>query len=130
MAYQNTKQILLKPENSLLLGAHLAATSEAQANSEGKKIIKAGTPVGGDTSFLLDDTQTLTSTTNATKVQGIVLHDVDVTVNTSSSVVANGTVNLAVLDNDVQKLYTADMTKALNALGITVVKRGLGTSVQ
>lgn len=128
MAYENTKQILLVPEQSLQLGAKLTKPLDAHADSEGKIIMKAGTPVGGDTSFLTDETAVLTTQTDAKKLQGIVLHDVDVTTDTASAVVAKGVVNLATLDSDVQKLYTTDVINQLETLNILVVKRNLGTN--
>lgn len=48
------------------------------ANENGKKIIPAGTPIGGATSALDDETTVLSVVSDAT-AQGIVENDVDVT---------------------------------------------------
>lgn len=73
------------------------------ADSNGKKIIKAGTPVGGDTNALLNrDTAVLIATNDATngpKTQGVVIHDVDVTAGQTTATVAfAGVIDMAKMD--------------------------------
>lgn len=73
------------------------------ADSNGKKIIKAGTPVGGDTNALLNrDTAVLIATNDATngpKTQGVVIHDVDVTAGqTTAKVAFAGVIDMAKMD--------------------------------
>lgn len=73
------------------------------ADSNGKKIIKAGTPVGGDTNALLNrDTAVLIATndtTNGPKTQGVVIHDVDVTAGQTTATVAfAGVIDMAKMD--------------------------------
>lgn len=73
------------------------------ADSNGKKIIKAGTPVGGDTDALLNrDTAVLIATNDATngpKTQGVVIHDVDVTAGQTTATVAfAGVIDMAKMD--------------------------------
>lgn len=73
------------------------------ADSNGKKIIKAGTPVGGDTNALLNrDTAVLIATNDATngpKTQGVVIHDVDVTEGQATATVAfAGVIDMAKMD--------------------------------
>jgi hypothetical protein len=73
------------------------------ADSNGKKIIKAGTPVGGDTNALLNrDTAVLIATndaTNGAKTQGVVIHDVDVTAGKTTATVAfAGVIDMAKMD--------------------------------
>lgn len=73
------------------------------ADSTGKKIIKAGTPVGGDTNALLNrDTAVLIATndaTNGAKTQGVVIHDVDVTAGQTTATVAfAGVIDMAKMD--------------------------------
>lgn len=75
------------------------------ADSNGKKIIKAGTPVGGDTNALLNrDTAVLIATndaTNGAKTQGVVIHDVDVTAGQTTATVAfAGVIDTAKMDAD------------------------------
>lgn len=74
------------------------------ADSNGKKIIKAGTPVGGDTDALLNrDTAVLIATNDATngpKTQGVVIHDVDVTAGQTTATVAfAGVIDMAKMDS-------------------------------
>lgn len=78
------KQILLNASLYQSLGAQIGDTGVTATN--GRKIIPAGTPVGGDDSFL-DDEQEVLVVANSAKAQGVLMHDVDVTNGT-----ANGTV--------------------------------------
>lgn len=73
------------------------------ADSSGRKIIKAGTPVGGDTNALLNrDTAVLIATndaTNGAKTQGVVIHNVDVTEGQTTAIVAfAGVIDMAKMD--------------------------------
>lgn len=73
------------------------------AGSDGKKIIKAGTPVGGATSALTDRKAVLIATNDATngeKTQGVVVHDVDVTAGQTTATVAfMGVIDMAKMDS-------------------------------
>lgn len=103
-SYGNRKEILIAPELAFSIGCLVNGTG-VTANSAGRKIIKAGTPVGGTTS-VLDKRQTVLSqsTTNA---QGIILHDVDVTDgDTNATLVLKGQVDLLKLDSDVKTLVS------------------------
>lgn len=94
--FGNDKQILIAPELAFTIGA-LVGNSGVDANSEGKKIIKAGTPVGGSTSVLTNRQTVLTVGGTA---QGVVLHDVDVTAgDTNATLVLEGTVDALKLDS-------------------------------
>ena len=63
------------------------------ANANGKKIIPAGTPVGGDKSTLADE-QAVLSKVDSDKVQGILEHDVDVTSGQASgTLIIHGYIN-------------------------------------
>ena len=94
--FVNDKQILIAPELAFTIGA-LVGNSGVDADSEGKKIIKAGTPVGGSTSVLTNRQTVLTVGGTA---QGVVLHDVDVTAgDTNATIVLEGTIDLLKLDS-------------------------------
>lgn len=94
--FGNDKQILIAPELAFTIGA-LVGNSGVDADSEGKKIIKAGTPVGGSTSVLTNRQTVLTVGGTA---QGVVLHDVDVTAgDTNATIVLEGTIDLLKLDS-------------------------------
>ena len=76
--------------------------SGVAADSNGKKIIKAGTPVGGSTNRLLNSQAVLT-VTNASgtgaNAQGVLVHDLDVTSGTQTGTVAfMGVIDLAKTD--------------------------------
>lgn len=96
------KQILFAPEVAVTISAIVTNTG-VNAGSDGKKIIKAGTPVGGTTN-VLENRQTALVVTNDSSTgansQGVVLHDVDVTLGaTNCSLVIGGYVDLLKLDS-------------------------------
>lgn len=72
---------LLAPHLAFEVGVKITNTN-VTANADGKKIIPAGTPIGGDTSALTTRTATLQVTNSASlgsKTQGILRYPVDVT---------------------------------------------------
>jgi hypothetical protein len=92
-----------------------------KANSDGNKIIKAGTPLAGD---LQNRDIAFTVATSADNVVGILFNDVDVTDvadgdSVNATVIVFGFVNVDKLDESVKTALTADIQKALN---ITFVK--------
>ncbi|MBQ0112822.1 MAG: hypothetical protein KBT03_06815 [Bacteroidales bacterium] len=98
-SYANEKQILVAPELAFTIGCLVGNTGVA-ANAEGKKIIKAGTPVGGTTDVLTNRQTVLTK--GAENAQGVVMHDVDVTDGDGrATLVVSGYVDLYKLDSDV-----------------------------
>lgn len=93
--YGNDKQILIAPELAFEISV-LVGNTGVDADSEGRKIIKAGTPVGSSTSVLTNRQTVLTVGGTA---QGVLLHDVDVTAgDTNASLVLEGTIDLLKLD--------------------------------
>ncbi len=96
----NVKQILANTEHQYSVGAIIGDAGVSAVN--GKKIVKAGTAVGGATSTLEDSTAVLTVVTDDT-VQGVVLHDVDVTDgNANGTLLIWGFVNEYRLDESVE----------------------------
>lgn len=75
--YGVAKDILIAPELMFSIPVQVTNTG-VSANDNGKKIIKAGTPIGGNTNVLLNR-NTVLAVANGATAQGIVLHDVDVT---------------------------------------------------
>lgn len=73
--------VLLNPDNAFEIGVVVANTG-VTADSNGRKIIKAGTPVGG-TVNVLQTRNTILTVTNTSetggKSQGVLRYDVDVT---------------------------------------------------
>ena len=115
------KQILSAPELAYTLPCKFANTG-ITADANGKKIIKAGTPVAGslearDTAFTV-----ATTTEGVSNAVGIAIHDVDVTSGTKNAqVCAFGFLDMGKVDTDVAALHT---TAARLALGskITYMK--------
>ena len=104
-SYANEKQILIAPELAFTIGC-LVGNSGVDADSNGRKIIKAGTPVGGATSVLTNRQTVLTK--GADNAQGVVLHDVDVTDGDGrATLVVSGYVDLYKVDSDVQSIITS-----------------------
>jgi len=101
------KTILVDEFNSTSVSIVVANTG-VTAGSDGKKIIKAGTPVYGslrarNTAF------TVSTETQGAKPAGVILHDVDVTAgNANSQIVIFGTI-------DVSKVETAVATALIAA---------------
>lgn len=111
--YSNEKQILIAPELAFTIGC-LVGNTGVDADSNGKKIIKAGTPVGGATSVLTNRQTVLTK--GASNAQGVVLHDVDVTDGDGrATLVVAGYVDLYKLDSDVVSIVS-DATATLSKI--------------
>lgn len=104
----NRKTILVDEFNSTALSCVVANTG-VEADSNGKKIIKAGTPVTGDlternTPFTVDKT--------GDNPVGVILHDVDVTDgNANSQVVIFGFIDISKLDDEVVGIITTAAPK-------------------
>ena len=100
------KDVLLNPDNAFQIGVQVANTG-VNANSEGRKIIPAGTPVGGATSALKTRSTVLTVTNSSStgaNAQGVLRHDVDVTDgNQNATMIVRGEV-------DISKCPTIDTT--------------------
>ena len=111
--FGNDKQILIAPELAFTIGC-LVGNTGVSANAEGRRIIKAGTPVGGATKVLTNRQTVLAEATGET-AQGVVLHDVDVTDGDGrATLVLAGYVDLYKLDADVVSIVsdaTATLTK-------------------
>ncbi len=103
--YSNEKQILVAPELAFSIGC-LVGNTGVSPDANGRKIIKAGSPVGGTTSVLTNRQTVLT--VGAENAQGIVLHDVDVTDGDGrATLVISGYVDLYKLDSSVVEMVTS-----------------------
>lgn len=81
VTYEAELDVLLNPGNAFEIGVQVTNTG-VTADANGRKIIKAGTPVGGATSVLETRNTVLVVTNLASdgaKAQGVLRHDVDVT---------------------------------------------------
>ena len=119
----NKKQILANATLYQAFGAQIKDEG-VTTDSNGKKIIPAGTPVGGVVSFLEDEMAELIVTNtsgDASKTQGVLLYDVDVTAGTQNgTVLVFGFVNENRLDTALT--IEADAKTALDSK-VTFVKR-------
>lgn len=90
--------VLLNPDNAFQIGVQVGNTG-VSADANGRKIIKAGTPVGGTTSVLVTRNTVLTVTntsSNGANAQGVLRHDVDVTDgNANATLIVRGEVDLS-----------------------------------
>ena len=118
----NVKQILANPTLFQAFGAQIADTGVTAVN--GRKVIPAGTPVGGTIDFLqVEDTPLATTNTAvaAENTQGVLLYDVDVTAGPANgTVLVFGFVNEFRLDS---ALTVAPEAKAVLDGKVTFVKR-------
>lgn len=111
--YGTSVEILMNFAEALTVPATIN-DSTAAANSNGRKIIKAGTPLGAAKPFYLDPNNvTLTPVTDAT-AQAVLMHDVDITSGPASeTVIRRGDIVLQNMDSDVQAKYTDEVKTAL-----------------
>lgn len=109
--YNNINQILFAVQHQVSVGV-LVDDTDVIADASGKKIIKAGTPVTGDL-----EKRELPFSKSATNVQGVLLHDVDVTVGEENgTLLLFGFVNLNRLDEETRALITSDVKEQLNMI--------------
>lgn len=95
------KSILVADSLAFSIGAVISDASVSEEN--GRKIVKAGTPVAGD---ILKRNTAFTKGSDADAV-AILLHDVDVTDgNANGTILISGYVDYDKLDTDVQALVT------------------------
>ncbi|MBL1228140.1 hypothetical protein IW492_02695 [Enterococcus sp. BWB1-3] len=117
---ENRKQILANTVLFQAFGAQINDT-DITADSNGRKIIPAGTPVGGADDFLDNEMAELQMTTNIEEIQGVLLYEVDVTAGTQNgTVLVFGFVNEKRLASSVE---IDDNVKAALDGKITFVKR-------
>lgn len=110
------KTILIAPELAFSMSCMVANTG-VDAGEDGKKIVKAGTPLAGD--LMARDTEFTVAGTEDTPV-GILLHDVDVTEGTANAqVVVFGFVDVTKLEEEVATVLVGATSKLPK---ITLVK--------
>lgn len=109
---QDGKSILVADSLAFSLGAVIGNTS-VTAGADGRKIIKAGTPLTGD---ILKRNTAFTVGTSANAV-ALLLHDVDVTDgNANGTILISGYVDYDKLDADVQELITVEVAAKLTKI--------------
>lgn len=118
----NTDQILLNVQHQVSLSVVVSKDidNSAVVTVNGKKYVKAGTPLSGSldartTPFVLGKVDTTPTVATATPV-GVLLEDVEITTgNANGTLLIFGFVNTNRLVNSVKTLLTSDVKKALNA---------------
>lgn len=109
---QDGKSILVADSLAFSLGAVIGNTS-VTAGADGRKIVKAGTPLTGD---ILKRNTAFTVGTSANAV-ALLLHDVDVTAgNANGTILISGYVDYDKLEADVQALITAEVAAKLTKI--------------
>lgn len=99
------KRIIVDEVNSTAFSCVVANTG-VTADSEGKKIIKAGTPIYG--SLTARNTAFTISGEQGAKPVGVILHDVDVTAgNANSQVLVSGFIDISKVDASVKTALQA-----------------------
>lgn len=109
--YGSGKQILFAVEHQVSMGI---VVDQSVGVTEGtKKIAKAGTPLTGDLDARGTAFTAATTLTDSNAV-GILLHDVDVTVDDNNgAILLFGFVNTNMIDGTTKAKITADVKKAL-----------------
>ena len=107
------KHILIAPELAFTVGV-VTANTGVSADGEGKKIIKAGSPLKGT----LDGDRTDFSLCQTAETPvGIALHDIDVTKgNANGTLVVSGYVDTEKLDESVKSLLDATIKGKLTRI--------------
>ena len=106
--YGNINQILFAIEHQVSMGCVVDAS--AGVNVNGRKIVKAGTPLTGD----LDARTTAFTKATGANVVGVLLHDVDVTVaENNGTILLFGFVNTNRIDETTRALITSEIKEAL-----------------
>lgn len=110
------KTILVDELNSTAFSCKVANTG-ISADSNGKKIAKAGTPLTGSLEARGTAFAKASTTSGVSNAIGILLHDVDVTDGTKNAqVVVFGFIDVNKLESDVQELITAEVKSALKMI--------------
>lgn len=122
MANKIVKETLGGPEKHILiannsymvtLGAQVTNTGVV-ADDEGKKILKAGTPLAGDITKRGTAFVKATTTEGVSNATAVLLHDVDVTAGAENgTIILAGCVDLLKLDTATKALVTSAVTTAL-----------------
>lgn len=108
-------QILFNVDNQMSVSIKVSKSVTGTVTENGRKILKAGTPLNGDltargTAFVnaVDNTANSGSPSNGKPAVGVLLHDVDVTdADANGSLLIWGFVNLSRLSTGATTLLTA-----------------------
>ena len=116
-----TQQILFATQPSMSVGV-VVGNAGVSADSEGKKILKAGTPLKGSLEARGTAWTLAADSSGANPAAGVLLHDVDVTAgNENGTALIFGFVDLNKVDSSVTALITTAAKTAL-AGKVTFIK--------
>lgn len=119
--YVNVNQILFNTDPQVSVGV-LVSNTGISAGDDGKKIVKAGTPLTGSLEARGTAFAKASTTEGVSNAVGILLHDVDVTAGAENgTLLIFGFVDLNKVDTTTAALITADVKTALKG-GVTFLK--------
>lgn len=108
--YGVEKHILIANNSYMVTLPAQVTNTGVDADSNGRKILRAGTPVTGN----IEKRDTAFTKTNGNTAKAILLHDVDVTDGASNAtIVLAGVVDLLKIDSTTAALITSDVKTAL-----------------
>lgn len=120
-SYINVNQILFNTDPQVSVGIQVSNTG-ITAGDDGKKIVKAGTPLTGDLTARGTAFTKETTTGGVSNAVGVLLHDVDVTAGAENgTLLIFGFVDLNKVDATTAALITAAVKTALKG-GVTFLK--------
>lgn len=115
--YDTRNTILIGQESFYIALPARVTNTGLTVDSNGKKILKAGTPLSGnienrDTAFVK-----ATTSSGASNATAVLLHDVDVTSGANNgTIVLAGCIDLLKLDSNTSSLVTTEVKKALDKI--------------
>jgi len=111
--YNVEKHILIANNSYLVTLPAQVTNTGVDADSNGKKILKAGTPLTGD----ITKRGTAFTKVNDNTAKAILLHDVDVTAGANNAtIVLAGCVDKLKVDSTTRALITSDVVSALSRI--------------
>ena len=115
VTYGTERQILFNVGADVNISVGIVVSdADVTANADGKKIVKAGTPLAGDLTNRTTPFTASATASGASNAVGVLLHDVDVTGGSNNgTLLIDGFVDLNKLDADVLTKITADVKSAL-----------------
>lgn len=100
--YSNETDILIAPELAFAIPV-IVTNASVTADSEGKKIIKAGTPLYASTDIFMNRQTKMTTVSTSNTAYGVARWDIDVTGgDTNATLLVAGYVDYLKLDSTVQ----------------------------
>ena len=107
---QAGKHILLANDSYMVTLPARVTNTGVDADSNGRKILRAGTPLAGD----IEKRDTAFTKTNANTARAILMHDVDVTDGAeNATIIIAGCVDLLKIDSATKELITSNVKGAV-----------------